>query len=57
MVTGNVQLGTDNSNIVIIDGGREVQGIDLTPGYTSVYTLKKQFATGDSEASSTGNTQ
>jgi len=57
VVTGNVQLGTDNSNFVIIDGGREVQGIDLTPGYTSVYTLKKQFATGDSKASSTGNTQ
>ena len=43
--TGNVQLGTDNSNFVIVGGGTEVQGIDLTPGFTSVYTLKKQFAT------------
>ena len=55
--TSASSVENDNGNFGILDGGKEVQGIDLTPGYTSVWTLKKQFATGDSDASINGNNE
>ena len=50
--------GSDSANIVIVgSGGKEVEGIDTSSGTSSIFTLKKQFATADSDRSGTENTE
>ena len=50
--------GDDSGNIVIEGGGgKEVEGIDTSSGTSAIFTLKKQFATRDSDRSGTENSE